>query len=224
MQGERFSETGSGLEFSSMQNFVLWARPWWVNLLLLIPAIAYLGWRRKELLLSWRQLAFITSFALAFGFVEAAAVVYLRAAVGLLPGYTGTVSDLQHASAGYEQAKSIVQFPTGLLTIEVFREAATMIMLVSLAMLAASKTRERWAVFLWAFAVWDITYYAGLWATVRWPASLTDLDVLFLIPVPWLSQVWFPILVSGLTLLAIGMAMYKRGCPREKEPELTESP
>ncbi|HZU42577.1 MAG TPA: hypothetical protein VE994_07900, partial [Terriglobales bacterium] len=33
--------------------------------------------------------------------------------------------------------------------------------------------------------------------------SLTDLDVLFLIPVPWLAQVWFPVLVSGLTALAV---------------------
>jgi hypothetical protein len=193
-----------------MQNFVLWAQPWWVNLLLLIPVAAYLGWRGKELQLSWRQIAFITSFAVAFGFVEAAVVVYLRAAIGLLPGYNGTLSDLQHASAGYQQAKSIVQFPQGLLTVEVFREAATMIMLVSLALLAASKTRERWAVFLWAFAVWDITYYLGLWATVRWPVSLKDLDVLLLIPVPWLAQVWFPVLVSGLTLLAIVIAMSKR--------------
>jgi hypothetical protein len=193
-----------------MQNFVLWAQPWWVNLLLLIPVTAYLRWRRKKLLLSWRQLTFITCFAVAFGFVEAAVVVYLRAAIGLLPGYTGTLSDLQHASVGYEQAKSVVQFPQGLLSIEVFREAATMIMLVSLALLAASKTRERWAVFLWAFAVWDITYYLGLWAVVRWPGSVTDIDVLFLIPVPWLAQVWFPILVSGLTLVAIAIGMYKK--------------
>jgi hypothetical protein len=193
-----------------MQNFVLWAQPWWVNLLFLIPVIAYFGWRHEELLLTWRQIGFITSFAVAFGFVEAAVVVYLRAAIGLLPGYTGTLSELQHASAGYQQAKSIVQFPTGLLTVEVFREAATIIMLVSLAMLAASKARERWAVFLWAFAVWDITYYAGLWEIVRWPASLKDLDVLFLIPVPWLAQVWFPVLVSGLTLLAIVIVMFRR--------------
>ena len=64
--------------------------------------------------------------------------------------------------------------------------------------------------FLWAFAVWDITHYVGLWATVRWPASLRDLDVLFLIPVPWLAQVWFPVVVSMLTLLATVMVMTKR--------------
>jgi hypothetical protein len=60
--------------------------------------------------------------------------------------------------------------------------------------------------FLWLFAWWDLSYYAGLWATVRWPASLTDLDVLFLIPVPWVAQIWFPLLVSLLTLLAIALS------------------
>jgi hypothetical protein len=118
----------------------------------------------------------------------------------------GTLADLQHASETYQQSKAIAQFPQSLLTIEVCREAATLIMLVSFSLLAAPRARERWLAFLWAFAVWDITYYAGLWATVRWPASLTDLDVLFLIPVPWLAQVWFPVLVSVLTLVAVALA------------------
>jgi hypothetical protein len=192
-----------------MQKFQLFAQPWWVNLLILVPLTAYRRWRGKWLLLSTRQLVFITGFGVAFGFVEAAVVVYLRAAIGLLPGYTGTLSDLRHASAGYQQVMSLHQFPSSLLTIETFREAATMVMLASLALLAASKASERWAVFLWAFAVWDITYYVGLLATVRWPASLMDLDVLFLIPVPWLAQVWFPVLISVLTLLAIAIVISK---------------
>jgi len=189
-----------------MEKIEVWAQPWWVNLLALIPFITYFAFRRNGRLLNWPQLMVIALFATAFGFVEAAVVVYLRAAVGLLPGYTGTLSELQHSSNLYHQEESLSQFPQSLLTIEVCREAATMLMLVSVAMLAASRTSARWAAFLWAFALWDIAYYAGLWATVRWPASLTEGDVLFLIPVPWVAQVWFPLLVSGLTVLVIGMA------------------
>jgi len=81
-----------------------------------------------------------------------------------------------------------------------------MIMLLSVALLAADSLRERCAVFLWAFAIWDIFYYAGLWATVRWPSSLLTPDVLFLIPVPWVAQVWFPLLVSALTMIAVVFA------------------
>lgn len=188
-----------------MEKLQVWGQPWWVNLLILIPFIAYFAFRRKGLLLNRRQLIVLAIFATAFGFVEAAVVVYLRAAVGLLPGYKGTLSQLQHSSQGYEQAKSLSQFPESLLAIEMYREAATMIMLASVALLAASKGAARWTAFLWVFALWDIAYYAGLWATVRWPTSLTDLDVLFLIPVPWVAQVWFPLLVSALTVLAIAL-------------------
>jgi hypothetical protein len=188
-----------------MQSFHVWAEPWWVNLLIMVPFITYFAFRCTGFRLSWRQLIIIAIFAIAFGFVEAAVVVYLRAATGLLPGYTGTLSELQHSSVGYHQEQSLSQFPESLLTIETSREAATIVMLISVAMLAASRTSARWAAFLWAFALWDIAYYTGLWATVRWPASLTDLDVLFLIPVPWIAQVWFPLLVSGLTVLAIAL-------------------
>jgi len=194
-----------------MEKFQFWAEPWWVNLLVLLPVVVSWLWRRNGLLLAKRQLITLTIFAASFGFVEAAVVVYLRAAVGLLPGYQGTLSDVRHASESYQQEKSINDFPSSLMTIEVTREAATIIMLVSVALLAAAKTRERWASFLWTFAVWDIAYYAALWATVRWPASLKDLDVLFLIPVPWVGQVWFPLLVSGLSLLAVGLSRKNRG-------------
>ena len=80
-----------------------------------------------------------------------------------------------------------------------------MLMLVCIALLAAPRTRERWASFLWAFAIWDIAYYAGLWALVGWPPSLKEIDVLFLIPVPWVAQVWYPLVVSVLTLLAVSL-------------------
>jgi hypothetical protein len=189
-----------------MEKFQFWAEPWWVNLLVLLPLVVSWLWRRNGPLLARRQLIALTIFAASFGFVEAAVVVYLRAAVGLLPGYQGTLADVQNSSVRYQQEKSINEFPLSLMTIEVAREAATIIMLVSVALLAAAKARERWAGFLWAFAVWDIAYYAALWATVRWPSSLKDVDVLFLIPVPWVAQVWFPLLVSGLTLLAVGLS------------------
>jgi hypothetical protein len=189
-----------------MGTFQLFAHPWWVNLLLLVPVAMYFLWRRDGLELSLRKKVTIAVFALAFGFVEAAVVVYLRAAIGELPGYHGTLSDIRRLSATVQQAPSPIPFPQSLLTVEVLREAATMLVLVATAFLAAPRARERWASFLFSFAIWDVTYYAGLWATVGWPASLKDTDVLFLIPVPWVAQVWYPLLVSALTVLAVAMA------------------
>ena len=193
-------------------HFQALAQPWWVNLLAFIPFVAWMVWRRKGLLVSGRQLVLLAVFAGAFGFVESAVVLYLRAATGLLPGYRGTLSNVRQSSASdYKQEESISEVPESLLDIEILREAATMVMLISVALLAGIGVRERCAIFLWTFAVWDLSYYAGLWATVRWPASLKGLDVLFLIPVPWVSQVWFPILVSVFTLAAVLAAWKKEG-------------
>lgn len=201
-----------------MNQFQLWAHPWWVNLLFLIPLAAAFSFRKAGLLLGGPQLVLLALFAVAFGFVEASVVVYLRAATGLLPGYTESLADVRRLQEIYQPTKSRKQIPQSLATIEVCREAATMIMLAAVSMLAASTTRRRWAAFLWAFAFWDLSYYAGLWAQIRWPISFIDLDVLFLIPVPWIAQVWFPVLVSLLTLLVIAFSCWRRTIPTD-EPD-----
>src|SRR6266567_4221974 len=127
------------------------AQPWWVNLILLVPPLAWFSWRRGGVPLAARQLVISGVFAASFGFLEAVVVVYLRAATGLLPGYHGTLSDVARMSAEfYQQSQAISQFPKSLLTLEVLREAATILILV-----------------------------------------------------PWLSPVWFPILVSALALAAV---------------------
>jgi hypothetical protein len=197
-----------------MASVVILASPWWVNLLILAPLVSYVVWRGKGLELSRRQLFHGALFAVAFGFVEAAVVIYLRAAAGLLPGYGGTLADVARLSAElYQRPPAAVELPPSLLHVEIAREAATILMLLSLALLAAKTRRERWAMFLWVFAWWDISYYASLWATVRWPPSLATEDILFLIPTPWISQVWFPVLVSVLTLAAVvgGQAAKAKG-------------
>ena len=191
-----------------MENFTLFAVPWWVNLLVLVPFISWYVWRKRGgLAINTRTLIVAALFGVAFGFLETAVVVYLRAAVGLLPGYGGTLSDVARLSSGiYQQAKILGELPKSLFVVELFRETATIVMLFAVALLTAKKLRERLAVFIWVFAIWDIFYYAGLWVTVGWPSSLFTSDVLFLLPVPWLSQVWFPILVSALTLVVVAVS------------------
>lgn len=194
-----------------MEQFQLFAQPLWVNILVLVPVALLFIWRSRGIEISRRKLLVAAIFAMAFGFVEATVVVYLRAAAGLLPGYTGTPAQLQlTAQIPNPPVPTVSHFSQTLLTVEMVREGATMVMLVTIALLTVSRRREQWAVFLWTFAVWDISYYAGLWATIRWPTSLKDLDILFLIPVPWLAQVWYPLLVSSLTLITVGLSRRER--------------
>ena len=184
-----------------MGNFKLFAHPWWVNLLLLVPLLAYLVFRRKHPRLTSHSLLACAVFALSFGFVEGAVAIYLGVAVGLLSGHAGPLANVARLSADLHgpQSQPLNNLPPALLRIEVFREAASMLMLLSVAILAQHTRRERFATFLWIFALGDMGYYVALWATVRWPDSLTSADVLFFIPVPWTSQVWFPLLISILT-------------------------
>lgn len=119
-------------------------------------------------------------YALAMALVEAAVVVYLRA----LHPEPASMSVL------------VTVLPVRLVGIEVAREAATLVMLLGVAMLAGRDRWERFLYFCLAFGIWDLGYYGWLWVMIRWPHSLFTWDVLFLIPVPWLAPVLAPVIVS----------------------------
>ena len=187
-----------------MNNFMFFAIPWWINLLILVPFLLFAYWQKNKLSITTRTLIYTAIFGISFAFVESACVIYLRASTGLLPGYMQSLAEIQKQSIGiYSQEILRENLPTSLFTIEFIREMTTIVMLISLSTVTMKKIKERIAIFLWTFAVWDIFYYIHLYWTVRWPQSLLTKDVLFVVPEPWISQVWFPILVSTLTLLAV---------------------
>ena len=198
---------GTHATVDPMGNFIPYARPWWVNLLILVPLLSFFSWNRKRLVITLKRLLFAATFAAAFGFVEAAVVVYLG----------GNLRALATATVPFESTSQaeMLPIPPRLLTTEKFREAATLVMLVSVSLLAASRSRERWALFLWCFAIWDLIYYLGLHLLIHWPTSFLTMDVLFLIPVPWFAQIWFPVAMSGSTVIAV-LAGRLRG-PMHKE-------
>jgi hypothetical protein len=184
-----------------MSEFV-WPRPWWVNLAILVPLLAFYFLRKWKLTLGNLKLLVSSLFGFAFGLVEASVVIYLRAITGFVLGSRS--SEIENLSSRfYQEARLISDFPISILKVEILREGATIAMLGCVAWLTVRGTRERWTVFLWVFAVWDLCYYLCLRIIVGWPSSLSTADVLFLIPTPWVSQVWFPLLVSTTTLLAI---------------------
>lgn len=187
------------------------ATPFWVNLLILIPVFLFFYWRNNRLNITLHTLLMISIFGIAFGFVEASVVVYLRAAIGFLPGYHGTIFQIwQQAGQFYSQPLAAAKIPESLLTVELFRETATMVMLATIAIASAKKHAERFALFIWVFSFWDLFYYIFLFLTVRWPQNLNTPDVLFLIPSPWIAQVWFPISVSLLSILAVFISRKSR--------------
>jgi hypothetical protein len=187
---------------SSIVSFFL-AQPWWVNLLIFVPILTYYFAKQTKLKVSKTQLFKLALFGIGFGIIEATVVIYLRLLAGIIKP-----DDLLSDSGSTDvnlQAKMLSQLPSRLIGLESFREAATIAIFVCIALLTTKRTKERWIVFVWTFAAWDLMYYVFLWFVIRWPSSLTTLDILFLIPVPWLSQIWFPLLVSILTLASIAL-------------------
>jgi len=87
---------------------------------------------------------------------------------------------------------------------EIFREAATLIMLVGIGIIAGRNSSERFAWFLYSFAVWDIFYYVFLKLLLNWPESFMTWDILFLIPVTWVGPVIAPVIVS-ITMIAFAL-------------------
>ena len=133
-------------------------------------------------------------FGIAMAHLEGVVVVYLRKAIGLID------SDPETGNK-----ELLEQIPRRYIRIEMTREAATIVMLVALALLVGQSIVEQIMVFLWTFAFWDLFYYVSLYLVIKWPPRLSTTDVLFLIPVPWIAPVWFPVGVSTLTIILIAV-------------------
>lgn len=84
---------------------------------------------------------------------------------------------------------------------EMMREAATMVMLFTVGILAGRNWRSRLAYTSLAFGVWDIFYYVFLKVMCGWPHSLFDWDILFLLPLPWWGPVLAPVSIAGLMII-----------------------
>jgi hypothetical protein len=133
-------------------------------------------------------------FGIAMAHLEGVVVVYLRKALGMLDSESNK--------------ESIEKFPRRFLKIEMTREAATIIMLLVIAYLTGASWVEKSVFFLWTFAFWDLFYYISLFILIKWPPSFKTIDVLFLIPKPWIAPVWFPIGISTMTILIISILLF----------------
>ena len=133
---------------------------------------------------SIRTFFWLTIFGITMGYFESAVVVYLRA-IYYPEGFTFPLRAMTDQK----------------IAVEIFREAVSIIMLVSVAALTGRKFRERFAYFIFFFGIWDIFYYMWLKILLGWPVTFVDWDVLFLIPLPWIGPVIAPLSIAVLMLI-----------------------
>jgi hypothetical protein len=127
----------------------------------------------------------VVVYALAMAWVEAAVVYYLRTMIDRIDPHQ-------------PEPLPIIG---GLGPAELVREAATLIMLLAVGILAGRTWRSRLGYAALAFGIWDIFYYVFLRVLCGWPHSLVDWDVLFLIPVPWWGPVLAPVSIAVLMII-----------------------
>ncbi len=128
-----------------------------------------------------------TIFGIAFGFLEAIVVVYLRK-IYYPDGFSFPLTILEPQ----------------MIQIEIIREFATIIMLATSGWILGKSFAERFSFFIFTFAVWDIFYYVALKLFLNWPMSLLTWDVLFLIPITWIGPVIAPIICSaGMIIISL---------------------
>lgn len=146
------------------------------------------------------QFCIIVIFGVAFAYIEAAVVVYLRR-IFHPDGFRFPLHNF-----------GINPLWKRLLITEIGREAATLVIIFTSSWLFGQSLHERFAYFLTIFAIWDIFYYIWLKLLIDWPASIMDWDILFLIPTTWAGPVLAPVLIS-LTLLVFAMTiLYRYSC------------
>jgi len=137
------------------------------------------------------KLLWVTLFAVAMGMLESSVVIYLR--------------ELYYP-AGFQFPLKATSYTIAVT--EIFRELATLIMLLGIGKLAGKNRHERFAWFIYSFAIWDIFYYVFLYLIISWPVSLSDWDVLFLLPMMWVGPVWSPVILSLLMILLALSILY----------------
>jgi len=134
-----------------------------------------------------RKIFWITLFSIAMAYLESAIVVYLRRLYG--------IEDLM---------LHVPPFDAQIAAIEIGRELATLVMLLSIGWIAGNRLADKLGYAVITFGLWDIFYYVWLHIFIGWPQSLLDPDLLFLVPLPWWGPVLAPVLVS-LLMIAGGL-------------------
>ncbi len=150
----------------------------------------------------WPRWRMVVVYAVAMAWVESATVFYLRTLVGRIDPYQ----------------PAPLPFIGGFSSVELVREAATLVMLFAIGWLAGRTWRARLGYSALAFGVWDIFYYAFLKIVCGWPHSLLDWDVLFLLPLPWWGPVLAPMLIALLLICGGTLASQFE---REPAPQLS---
>ncbi len=132
----------------------------------------------------------IAALCIAIGYVDAVATFYVR---GML----------QVSQEGGNFAQAVTEaMPPRIVALEQTRQAATVLVLVAMAIVAGRNLQQQFGTVFYALGGWLVLRYAAIRTITDWPAALTDIDTVLYLPHAVYAPVWMPIVI-GLGVAAI---------------------
>ncbi len=154
---------------------------------------------------SWdyNRLALLSAFAVALGYLQALASLYIHRILAIGP-----------LAANFDP-DALQKAPDWLISSQQTGQMALIILLTVFALLVARRLSHKLGVFMFVGGLARLIRYGSLKIAAGWPASWMTQDCLLWIPRPWYGQIWIALLISagavGLGLLLLrGFGRYPR--------------
>lgn len=140
----------------------------------------------------------LTALCIAIGYVDAVATFYVR----------GT---LQVAQEGGNFAQAVTEaMPPRTIALEQTRQAATILVLITVAIVAGRNLYQQLGTAFLVIGGWVIFRYVAIRTITDWPETLTDVDTVLYLPHAVYAPVWMPIVIA-LGVAAIGVTLIRTG-------------
>ncbi len=152
---------------------------------------------------NYNRLAILSAFAVALGYLQAVASLYMHRILGIGP-----------LAANFDP-NALQQAPDWLISSQQASQVALIILLTAFALLVAPRLSHKLGVFVFVGGLARLIHYGSLKVAAGWPTCWTTQACLLWIPHPWYGQVWIALVVSaagvvlGLVLLR-GFECYPR--------------
>jgi hypothetical protein len=140
----------------------------------------------------------IAALCIAIGYVDAVATFYVR---GML--------EVSQEGGNFAQAVTEAM-PPRIVALEQTRQAATVLVLVAMAIVAGRNLQQQFGTAFYALGGWIVLRYAAIRTITDWPAGLADIDTVLYLPHAVYAPVWMPIVI-GLGVAAIGVTLIRAG-------------
>jgi hypothetical protein len=147
----------------------------------------------------------ILALCIAIGYVDAVATFYVR---GML--------QVAQEGGGFAQAVTEAM-PPRIVALEQTRQAATVLVLMTVAIVAGRNLQQQFGTAFYALGGWTVLRYAAIRTITDWPTALTDVDTVLYLPHAVYAPVWMPITIA-LGMAAIGVTLIRAGALALRKP------